>query len=112
MLIYVAAPYSHPDPSVVEERMAAFTQLMVRLIEQGDYPVSPLMNHLLAEKIPARFPLTWEYWEGYSRELLSRCDRLIVIGIAGWEDSTGVTAEIALAKELNIPIELIQLPCA
>lgn len=112
MLIYVAAPYSHSDPSVVEQRMAAFTQLMVRLIEQGEYPVSPLMNHLLAEKIPARFPLTWEYWEGYSRELLSRCDLLTVIAIPGWESSTGVQAEIALAKELNIPIEYVEMPCA
>lgn len=106
-LIYVAAPYSHPNRFVVQKRINLFARHMARLIEEGHYPVSPLMNHLLQRETPINFPLTWEYWEGYSKELLSRCNSLEVLCLDGWGKSTGVIAEIALAKELGIPVNYV-----
>ncbi|PZR79771.1 MAG: hypothetical protein DI537_40645 [Stutzerimonas stutzeri] len=108
MLIYVAAPYSHPVPEVVATRMDLFTRTMAKLIEQGHHPVSPLMNHFLAEKIEVNFPLSWQYWEEYSSKLLDRCDAMMVITMHGWEESTGVTAEIKMAIERGKPIEYIE----
>ncbi len=103
VLIYVAAPYSHKDPEVVEARMNAFADYMAKIIAAGEHPVSPLMNHFLGDRSQT-FPLTWEYWEEYSRKLLSRCDRIDVLQIDGWEESTGLTAEIELAKSLGIEV--------
>lgn len=39
--------------------------------------------------------------------MVSKCEKLIVIKLPGWETSTGVTAEIAHAKELGLLIEEI-----
>ena len=103
-LIYVASPYSHAFPEIVNARIKIFVQFMAEIIQLGKHPVSPLMNHFLSDTVPIDFPLTWEYWENYSKLLLSKCDKLFVIATYGWENSSGVTAEIALAKELNIPI--------
>lgn len=106
VLIYVAAPYSHPDPKVVEARMNAFADYMAKIIADGEHPVSPLMNHFLGDRADT-FPLTWEYWEEYSRKLLSRCDRIDVLKIDGWDTSTGVLAEIELAVSLGIKVRYV-----
>lgn len=106
-MIYIAAPYSDPDPLVVKKRMASFIEATADFIEADKHPVSPLMNHLLTDYTVVKFPLTWDYWKEYSLKLLSVCDRMIVLTLPGWEDSAGVTAEIALAHELNIPITYI-----
>lgn len=108
MLIYVAAPYSHPESAVVAERMDMFTRTMAKLIEDGHHPVSPLMNHYLAERIKVNFPLNWTYWEDYSRKLLDRCDSMIVITMPGWRKSTGVTAEIEMAEAVGKPITYME----
>lgn len=109
MMIYVAAPYNHPDPVVVELRMTKFAEVMADLIKQGKYPVSPLMNHFLTEKVQTNFPLTWEFWEGYSFSLLSKCSELVVIKTdPEWSTSKGVAGEIEMAsKILGLPVHFI-----
>ena len=41
--------------------------------------------------------------------MLQRCDELIVLTLTGWETSRGVQAEIAFAKEINLPIKMMEL---
>lgn len=106
-MIYVAAPYTHSDPAVVKQRMITFAQVMSNLITAGEHPVSPLMNHFLVGYAKTDFPLTWEYWQEYSRSLLKICTELYVITMDGWEQSTGVAAEIEMASQLNLPIRNI-----
>jgi hypothetical protein len=107
-MIYVAAPYTHADPAVVKQRMLDFAKVMSTLIAQGEHPVSPLMNHFLVDYAETDFPLTWEYWQEYSYSLLSVSKELLVITMDGWEQSTGVAAEIEMAKQLNLPIRYVK----
>ena len=102
MLEYIAAPYTHSDPNVTKDRMNKFCQFMADRISAGFYPVSPLMNDLLVGRADTNFPLDWEYWQGFSKTMLKKCDSMIVLTFEGWEESEGVTAEIELAKELGI----------
>lgn len=105
-LIYVASPYSDPDKQVVRLRMNKFAGIMAKLIEHKFHPVSPLLNHYLTDVVTVNFPLTWDWWQDYSKLLLSKCDHMIVIG-PDWEKSTGVMAEIEMANEMNIPISYL-----
>lgn len=111
-LIYVAGPYSSPDPLVCKARMEAFNAVMAVLITHGKHPVSPLLNHYVSEKQleagrAADFPLDWAYWKSYSLNLLRRCDRMVVVMADGWEHSSGVIAEIAVAESLGLPIDYV-----
>lgn len=106
-MIYVAAPYSHTDPEVVKQRMVMFARVMAKIIEDGKHPVSPLMNHFLADKVEINFPLSWAFWEEYSYQLLTRCDIVYVITMPGWQESAGVQGEIALAVSMGTPVEYI-----
>lgn len=105
-LIYVASPYSDPDKQVVRLRMNKFAGIMAKLIEHKFHPVSPLLNHYLTDVVTVNFPLTWDWWQDYSKLLLSKCDHMIVIG-PDWGKSTGVMAEIEMANEMNIPISYL-----
>ena len=97
-MIYLAAPYSHPDRAVVEHRMELFRQVSNHLNEGGLYCTSPLYNHFLG------MSGTWEVWKAYSTLQLRSCAALWVLKLAGWEESVGLAAEIALAQELGLPI--------
>lgn len=103
-MIYLAAPYSHSDPAVVEARMLVFSHHMAKMIENGQFPVSPLMNHFLIQTVETSFPRDWEFWQGYSTAMLTHCREMVVLKIEGWSSSAGVTAEIAIASEMGIPI--------
>lgn len=106
-MIYLAAPYSHPDKAVIEERMRVFYKIVAELTNNGDVTVSPLMNHPIVQLHNVQGD--WVFWEKYSKTLLSRCDRMIVIMLDGWEKSPGVTGEIKFCIENNIPYEYMEV---
>lgn len=101
-LAYIAAPYSHPDPEVVEGRMDEFANIISLLMAMEIHAVSPLMNHPYLGR--RRTPGTYDYWGPYSINLLRRCDAVIVIMLDGWIESVGVQDEIKHAKEFKKPV--------
>lgn len=105
MLTYLAAPYSHPDPAVVAHRMEVFNKIDGQLLRAGKFTVSPLSK--VAGLSITELPSDWEYWQHYSRELLAKCDELIVIKLDGWVTSKGVIGEVEFAFENNIPVYYI-----
>ena len=104
-LIYIGIPYSHPDKSVTEKRVVAFSKLSARLMKEGKFVFSPIMNHLLV--IHADIPGDWEYWQHYCNVFMRRCDSLLIYRIPGWDESIGVAGEIKLATELGLPISYV-----
>lgn len=101
-MMYLAAPYSDPDPERVARRMERVTLIDGILLLKGLVTVSPLAKHYgLAQ---TQLPSDWEFWKQYSETLLARCDVLGVITMDGWDTSSGVQGEIAFARENNIPI--------
>jgi len=52
-------------------------------------------------------PTGWDFWERIDRAYLARCDELVVLMLDGWQESTGVRAEIALARDLGKPVRFL-----
>lgn len=98
MLTYLAAPYSG-TPEEVSLRMQQFCDVDAFLIQNGLDTVSPLLKHFVIQGRDIR--ADWDYWRCYSHELIKRCDSLMVVTLDGWDKSTGVLAEIELAKTLG-----------
>lgn len=101
-MIYISAPYNHKDPNVIEYRMLVVYSKFAELMMQGEVPISPLMAHSVVKLHPV--PSNAEFWEQYSITLLSKCSKMIVLQLDGWNESTGVAYEIKYAKENNIEI--------
>lgn len=108
MLIYLAAPYSHSDQAIVQERMKLFAKVDIQLVNDGFFTVSPLYKTLLLQQQPD-LDVSWDHWQDYCKELLSKCNMLLVICMDGWQQSIGVQAEIELAKHMEIDIQYIDI---
>lgn len=101
-MIYLAAPYTHPDPEVVKQRIEAFYKKQVQLIHKGHYVVSPLDKIHMATI--HQIKTNWDWWKEYSAELMDRCDTVYILMLDGWEESIGVQEEIKLAISMKKPI--------
>lgn len=108
MLAYLAAPFTHPDPTVVAERLKRFCEIDFELTRQGTQTVSPLYKALVAKEACEDADLSFIAWRAYCFDLLGKCGELIVIQFPGWNESAGIQSEIAKAEELQIPITFIK----
>ena len=105
-MIYIAAPYTSPDPAVIGHRMHVVESLIALLMHHGIHAITPLSAHHILDK---GFDLgtDFEFWDNYCKDLLIRCDSMIVIDMLGWMVSRGVSAEIDYCIENKIPYIVI-----
>jgi hypothetical protein len=105
-LVYLASPYSHPLKSVREYRFKVACEAAGTLMAQGMLVFSPIAHtHPIADF--CTLPKGWEFWEKFDRAFIGVSRALIVLTIDGWKESTGVQAEIKIAKELGIPVDYL-----
>jgi len=98
-MIYLASPYSHPDPLVRETRFNATCQATAKLIRTGHAVFSPIVHgHPL---VRFGLPMDWAFWGPHDNEHLQRCEEVLVLRLEGWRESTGIQAELALAAALG-----------
>ena len=107
MLIYLGAAYSNVVDK--DKFMRDFMKFSAKymMANKGHFIVSPLFNHFSFNEVP-EMGTDWEFWEEYSKELLIKCERLLIIKTTGWEQSVGVQGEIKFAEENFISVEYIE----
>jgi nucleoside 2-deoxyribosyltransferase len=104
-MIYLASPYSHPDPAVQEQRFLAVCEAAAKLMVRGYVIFSPVAHsHPIAQ---FGLPKDWNYWAEFDRDFLSHCDSMIVLMLPGWRESVGVRAEIAIMTKMKKTIAYI-----
>lgn len=103
-MIYLATPYSDPDPAVMEARFDAACCIAGALMAQGEVVFSPIAHsHPIA--VRCNLPRGYPFWEMQAREMIAHASKVLVVKIPGWEQSKGITGEIAIALELGVPVE-------
>lgn len=104
-MIYLASPYSHPDPAVRDERFRAACRATAALLRAGEVAFSPIVHsHPL---VAFGLPTAWAFWDRIDRAYLERCDEVVVLMLDGWKESVGVRAEIGLARGLGKAVRLL-----
>jgi len=103
---YLACPYSHQDPAIRIMRHQLVNKVAFEFHKRGKLVYSPLTDNIPLIHLGDK-ENSWEDWSVFDKEMLSRCDELIVLKIQGWEISKGVSGEIAFAEQLHLPIEII-----
>lgn len=107
-LIYLASPYNHEKASMRAVRYQAALEATAMLMRLGRIVYSPIVhNHPIAISDDG-LPREWEYWKQFDEVILSRCDRLWILTLDGWQESVGVKGEIEIAHRLRLPIQLVQ----
>lgn len=106
-MIYLASPYTDPDPVVMEQRFDAVCRKAGELMNSGEVVYSPIAHtHPIA--VRAELPRDWEFWQRFDREMLRCASEIRILKLPGWETSKGVRAERAIASELGIPVTEIE----
>lgn len=106
-LIYIASPYTHPDPRIVEWRVKAVALFVSRMI-RTDQVLSELVLPLGGQENPRTFfspilhshpmavmiPGDYEAWRHVDEAWMDMSDEMWVLQLPGWKDSKGIKAEI------------------
>jgi len=101
---YLAIPYTDDSEEVMDFRAAVSDIICADLMNKGRYIYAPISScHHIAKKYG--LPRNWEFWKGMDEEYVSMCKTIIIVTLPGWETSTGVTAEKAIAEREGTEIE-------
>lgn len=96
-MIYLASPYSDPDPAIRQQRYEAVCKAAGELIRRGHVVYSPIAHsHHLSEV--CNLPENWEFWRRQDTAMLKLADELWVLDLPGWRESVGVRAEMNVAS--------------
>ncbi len=109
-LVYLASPYSHPDPFIRAERYGQVVLAAASMMAQGYVVFSPIAHsHHVGAYLPDGTAMDHDFWMRQDLPILDRCDLLAVLMLPGWDQSRGVCAEVAFANHRSIPIEFFTL---
>ena len=102
-LIYLAAPLGHQDPSVRQDRFESVNRYCGYLIRQHELVFSPLSLGASLDD----GSISNSAWYALGLQLLARCDEMRILALDGWDGSVGVGLEIRYARQLRIPISVV-----
>lgn len=100
MYIYLASPYSSPDPLIRKTRFLLAEQVTAAMLTRREWVYSPIVHcHELAMR--HELPGAFAFWKDYNFAMLQQATALIVLAIPGWKESRGTQAEIGLWKSFG-----------
>jgi hypothetical protein len=102
-ITYLACPYSDPDPVVREQRFEQATRFAAELTAEGRVVFSPVTHNHPLVSLGMRHG--WDAWRNTDLTYLRLCQRLAVLCLPGWWQSTGVPAEIQFMQRRRRPVE-------
>jgi hypothetical protein len=103
MFTYIASPYSDPDKEVVVERYYQVLQFTADMTKSGLVCYSPIVHcHFMSAW--HGMPTDFKFWREFNLTMLASSKALIVLTLEGWQQSKGVAAEIAYARDHKIPV--------
>lgn len=99
-MIYLASPYSHPDPAIREVRYDAAVEACALIAGFGLHVFSPIVHwHEAAKRY--KLPTDAEFWRGYNKSMQSMCRTTGILRLTGWQESKGMQFEVNKADELG-----------
>ncbi len=105
-IVYLASPYSHPDPAIHEQRFRVICRVSARLMAAGEIIFSPIAHtHPIA--LAGKLPTGWDFWKKYDHAMLEASKKIVVVRMDGWDKSKGVIGEIEEMIRQGKPVEYI-----
>lgn len=99
--IYVASPYTSPDPEVVHDRYLGVMYYTMELLRLRKWAYSPIVHCHEMSRIHM-LPTDAMYWMDYNYAMLAAARELHVLCLPGWNKSVGVTGEIAFWRNSKL----------
>lgn len=102
-MIYLASPYTHPQPHIMQSRYVQTVHAVANLIAQGIHIYSPIVHfHMVA--MMRDLPKDFSFWMDLSYKMIDRADSVAVLKLEGWEQSIGILQETEYAVRKGLPV--------
>jgi hypothetical protein len=96
-VVYIAGPFRAATPWLVEQNVRAAEMIALEVWRMGAVALCPHMNTRHFQDCAPD-----EVWIEGTKEMLRRCDAVLVQG--AWTMSTGTRGEIDEARKLGMPV--------
>ena len=107
-MIYLASPYTHDNPAIVEKRVEQACQAAAKLMAAGETVFAPIPHsHTIAAYLPKTTQFDHEFWMQQDLAVLRHCQLVVVLCLTEWSNSKGVRREIDVATAAGIPVKYI-----
>lgn len=110
-LIYLASPFTDPDPKVMLERAREVCKIAGRIIFKQEVnvfcPIAHTYSICISNDRPLMLPGGFEYWEDFDLRMLRTCDEMWIATMPGWTQSKGIRAEHDDAWKRRQPVFLL-----
>lgn len=108
VIIYLASPYSHPNPEVKRLRFEAVSKAAAFYMEKGHIIFSPIaMTHPMS--LYGNLTGDWAFWKHFDSTFLSHCIAMWILKLTGWDESVGIKGEIEFCGANDILVQYIKL---
>lgn len=106
--IYLASPYSHPDPYVREVRYLQAARVTTELLAIGIWTYSPIVhNHNLAKGYG--LAMGWDRWQHFDRALIAPSRFMAILQLPEWEQSEGIKGELSFCLSTGKDVAYISV---
>jgi len=105
--LYLAAPYSDPDPVVRRYRVDMANRKAAELMMQGFLVFSPLSHSHPVSKYCDVDPCDNDFWLKQDLWILEICNEMRILCLPGYQESKGIQIEKEYAKQLGKPVVYI-----
>lgn len=108
-MIYLASPYSDPDPAVRHGRYLWACRAAAVLMQQRQMPVfSPIAHSHSVARYGNLDEMDVAFWKAQDEVFLSMATEIVVLRIDGYEGSRGVAHEVNYATERGLPVTYME----
>lgn len=100
--IYLACPYSHPEPAIQQERLEKVSRVAGLLIQKDFLVYSPVSHGV---NIAKHCAMNGDYktWQNHCLSMLRRSKYAIALLLKGYEESIGMNDELSWCRTWGIP---------
>jgi len=101
-MIYLATPYTHPDPNVEHQRYLTVSKFAARMLVQEFIVFSPITyGHTFKDNFGLKGDAGT--WMKVNLGILRHCEAMYILKQNGWQESKGLHIEMNCCKMLGIP---------
>ena len=104
MTIYLASPYKHQTPKVMEDRFKAVTIAAAHFMDKGERIYSPITHGHTVNQHMKQDAGCHKFWLDQCYKHVVTASAVYVLGTKGWDESVGVRWEIETAFAFGVPV--------
>lgn len=105
-MIYLAAPYTHDDPNIMNQRFEKASHIAAEFSKKGFLVFSPITHgHPISKN---GLPTDFEHWKKLNDKFLDVCSEVWVLTLPGHKKSRGIAYEINRAINAGKKIALVE----